>query len=157
MLDKASDWLIRLGAAGLVIMTAVIGWQVFGRFVLQSSPSWSEQAALLLMIWYVLFAAAAGVREGFHIRIALLEDMSSPAMARRIRMVIHCLVALFGIILFVYGSQLVWLVRDHVIPSLGLSRGFAYIPLPVSGFLMAIFALFHARDEWRGNTTGEDV
>lgn len=157
MLDKLSDWLIRLGAAGLVVMTAVIGWQVFGRFVLQSSPSWSEQAALLLMIWYVLFAAAAGVREGFHIRIALLEDMSSTVMARRVRITIHCLVALFGAVLFIYGSQLVWLVRDHVIPSLGLSRGFAYIPLPVSGLLMTIFALVHARGEWRGKSTGEDV
>jgi len=157
MLDKLSDWLIRLGAAGLVLMTAVIGWQVFGRFILQSSPSWSEQAALLLMIWYVLFAAAAGVREGFHIRISMLEDMSSPAMAHWVRLAIHCLVALFGAVLFFYGSQLAWLVRDHVIPSLGLSRGFAYIPLPVAGLLMTIFALDHARDEWRGKSTGEDI
>jgi hypothetical protein len=59
----ASSALIHAGAAGLVLMTAIIGWQVFGRFVLGSSPSWAEQAALILMIWYVFFAAAAGVRE----------------------------------------------------------------------------------------------
>ena len=53
-----SDWLVRFGALGLVVMTAIVGWQVFGRFVLDSSPSWTEQAALVLMIWYVMFAAA---------------------------------------------------------------------------------------------------
>ena len=155
MLDKLSDWLIRLSAAGLVLMTIVIGWQVFGRFVLQSSPSWSEQVALLLMIWYVLFAAAAGVKEGFHIRISLLEDISSPALSHKIRLFLHILVAVFGLILLVYGAQLVWLVRDHVIPSLGLSRGIAYIPLPVTGLLILIFSLVHAHNDWRAPAGGD--
>jgi TRAP-type C4-dicarboxylate transport system permease small subunit len=77
----ASAALIQAGAAGLVLMTAIIGWQVFGRFVLGSSPAWAEQAALILMIWYVFFAAAAGVREGFHIRILALQS-AMPATAR---------------------------------------------------------------------------
>ena len=46
----AADWLVRIAAAGLVLMTAIVGWQVFGRYVLNSSPSWSEQAALTLMM-----------------------------------------------------------------------------------------------------------
>ncbi|NJM50704.1 MAG: TRAP transporter small permease [Sphingomonadales bacterium] len=149
MLDKVSNALVTIGAAGLVLMTAIIGWQVFGRFILDSSPSWSEQASLLLMIWYALFAAAAGVREGFHIRIALLEDISSAEMGRYIRITIHALVALFGAIMLYYGIELVREVRDHVIPSLGLSRGIAYIPLPVSGLLILIFALAHLRDEYK--------
>ena len=57
-----ADWLVRVAAVGLVLMTLIIGWQVFGRYVLNSSPSWSEQASLALMIWYVSLAAAAGVR-----------------------------------------------------------------------------------------------
>ena len=64
--------------AVLMVMTAIIGWQVFARYVLNASPAWAEQAALLLMIWYVLFAAAAGVREGFHIRIGVFETALAP-------------------------------------------------------------------------------
>lgn len=155
MLSKLSDILIRIAAFGLVLMTAVICWQVFGRFVLQSSPSWSEQTALLLMIWYVFFAAAAGVREGFHIRIALLEDLSSPRIAANIKMGINIIVALFGLALLIYGLQLVWLVRIHVIPSLGISRGLAYAPLPFCGLLMTIFALEHIfNDRKAGNVAG---
>lgn len=155
MLSKFSDILIRLAAFGLIAMTAIICWQVFGRFVLQSSPSWSEQSALLLMIWYVFFAAAAGVREGFHIRIALLEDLSSPQMAHMIRMVIHIIVALFGLVLLVYGLQLVWLVRIHVIPSLGISRGLAYTPLPFCGLLISVFALEHILKERKADHKGQ--
>jgi len=135
-----SDWLVRFGALGLVAMTAIVGWQVFGRFVLQSSPSWTEQASLVLMIWYVMFAAAAGVREGFHIRIALIEERFGER-ARTLRRIVAAIVALLGLVLLVYGLQLCWQVRGNVIPSLGISRAVAYIPLPVSGLLMTLFAL----------------
>ena len=134
-----SDWLLRFGALGLVLMTAIVGWQVFGRFVLDSSPSWTEQASLVLMIWYVMFAAAAGVYEGFHIRIALIEERFGER-ARGLRRVVAAIVALMGLVLLVYGLQLCWQVRGNVIPSLGISRAVAYVPLPLSGLLMAIFA-----------------
>jgi TRAP-type C4-dicarboxylate transport system permease small subunit len=140
MADRVSRWLVRLGAFGLVAMVAIIGWQVFGRFVLASSPSWTEQASLILMIWYVMFAAAAGVHEGFHIRIALLEERLGDRAAP-VRRVTAAVVLLLGLVLFIYGAQLAWLVRENAIPSLGISRSVAYVPMPIAGLLMALFAL----------------
>jgi len=140
MVERVSQGLIRLGALGLVAMSAVIGWQVFGRFVLNSSPSWTEQTSLVLMIWYVMFAAAAGVHEGFHIRIALLEERLG-SRAASLRRIVAVVVMLLGLVLLIYGAQLCWLVRSNVIPSLGISRSVAYIPMPISGLLMALFAV----------------
>lgn len=139
--DRAGDLLVKIGAVGLLIMTGVIGWQVFGRYVLESSPSWSEQTALLLMIWYVFLAAAAGVWERFHIRIELLEHALSDKARRRLRIFIHLLVFGFGLILLVYGAMLAWDVRVHVIPSLGISRAWAYVVIPFAGLLTAVFSL----------------
>ncbi|WP_345719410.1 TRAP transporter small permease [Qipengyuania huizhouensis] len=136
---------MKLGAAGLILMTLVVGWQVFGRFVLQSSPSWSEQTALLLMIWYVFLAAGAGVWERFHIRIEIFEKRLIPGTRRRLRISIHALIAVMGLVLLLFGAQLIWLVRDHVIPSLGISRAFAYIPIPVTGALIILFSIGRIR------------
>lgn len=153
-----SDLLIKFGAAGLILMTGIIGWQVFGRFVLNASPSWSEQTALILMIWYVFFAAAAGVYEGFHIRISLFEVQLSEGKARLVRRAINLLVAGVGLILLFYGVQLVWLVRDHTVPVLGISRGIAYIPIPLCGLLIAVFALNHLlRDGSAEQNESEDA
>ena len=135
-----SRLLVSFGSAGLVAMTAIIGWQVFGRFVLDASPSWTEQASLVLMIWYVMLASAAGVWEGFHIRIALLEERLGER-ARPIGRIVAVVVAAMGLVLLVYGAQMCWIVRGNTIPSLGISRAVAYFPLPVSGLLMALFAL----------------
>lgn len=137
----ASAALLHAGAAGLIVMTAVIGWQVFGRFVLNDSPSWAEQLALILMIWYVFFAAAAGVREGFHIRIVAVQTALPPAGRRLLRLAAHVIVGLSGIALLVWGGELVARTWSHVIPTLGLPRGVAYLPLPLSGALMAFFAV----------------
>jgi len=140
MATTVSHWLVGLGSIGLVAMTAIISGQIFGRFVLDSRPSWTEQASLVLMIWYVMFAAAAGVHEGFHIRIAMLEERlgKHAAMVRRFTALV---VLLLGLVLLIYGAQMTWLVRETTIPSLGISRSVAYIPMPISGLLMALFAL----------------
>jgi TRAP-type C4-dicarboxylate transport system permease small subunit len=135
---------------GLVMMTAIIGWQVFARYMLNTSPDWSEQAALYLMLWFILFAAAAGVREGFHIRLSLLQDRLSEAKSRALRTVCHALVGVFGAALAWSGAELVVMTWSHTIPTLGLPRGSGYIPLSVSGLLILFFSVEHIQAELSG-------
>lgn len=135
-----ADGLVRISAFGLVMMTAIVGWQVFGRYVLNSTPSWSEQAALTLMIWYVSLAAVAGVRQGFHIRIVALEEAVAPPVRKAIQVASNLIVGACGIAMLVWGGELVMRTWSHVIPSLGISRGLAYLGLPIAGALMALFA-----------------
>ena len=151
-MKRIADLILLAAAGGLVLMTVIVGWQVFGRFILDDSPSWTEQAALLLMVWYVMMAAAVGVREGFHIRIDLLEEALSERRARALRGFAHAVVLLCGVVFLVWGAQLSALVWDHRIPSLGLSRGVAYVPIALSGLLISLFAADHLRREWRGDT-----
>lgn len=140
-MEKLAGLLVWLSAFGLVLMTVIIGWQVFGRFVLNSSPSWSEQAALFLMVWYVPLAAASGVREGFHIRIAVLQAWLKPENRRRVRILSSLVVALCGLAMLAGGALLVGKTWSHTIPSLGIPRGLAYLGLPLSGALIALFSL----------------
>jgi TRAP-type C4-dicarboxylate transport system permease small subunit len=143
-LGKASarvSWFAKwFAGVGLLLMTAIIAWQVFARYVLNASPAWAEQAALLLMIWYVFFAAAAGVREGFHIRIAIFVDSLPVKLRRPVLTISHGIVLAFGVAMAWWGVELAQATWEHVIPTLGLSRGYAYIPIAISGALMAGFA-----------------
>jgi len=122
-------------------MTFIIGWQVFGRYILNSSPSWSEQAALTLMIWLVFLAGAAGVRDGFHIRIIAVENALSQSRRKAMRKMSHMIVGLCGLAMLYWGAELVIRTWSHVIPSLGLPRGVAYLGIPISGALIALFSI----------------
>ncbi|MEM9401326.1 MAG: TRAP transporter small permease [Pseudomonadota bacterium] len=139
--EKVSLFAKWFAGVGLVVMTAIIAMQVFARYVLNDSPAWAEQAALLLMIWYVFIAAAAGVREGFHIRIAVFADALPDKLRHAVFLFSHLMVIGFGIAMAIYGVQLAQETWQHVIPTLGLSRGYAYIPIAISGVLITGFAI----------------
>jgi TRAP-type C4-dicarboxylate transport system permease small subunit len=132
-----------LSAAGLVAMTAIIGWQVFARYVLKSAPSWTEQASLYLMLWFILFAAAAGVREGFHIRLTMLQESLPAAASKFLQMICHAVVLVFGGFMVAGGLELAHETWDHTIPTLGLPRGSAYLPMAGAGVLIVFFSLEH--------------
>ncbi|MEL7312180.1 MAG: TRAP transporter small permease [Pseudomonadota bacterium] len=136
-ISTAAKW---LSGFGLLVMTGIIGLQVFARYVLNDSPAWAEQAALLLMIWYVFIAAAAGIREGFHIRIAVFADNLPKGPRRIVRLVAQLVVVAFGIAMVIYGIELTQETWRHVIPTLGVSRGFAYLPIALSGVMITGFA-----------------
>lgn len=152
----SADILVKIAAAGLVAMTLIAGWQVFGRYVLNSSPSWSEQAALTLMIWYVSLAAAAGVREGFHIRIVVLENNLKPTRRRFLRACNDIVVGLCGLAMAIWGSELVLRTWSHTIPSLGIPRGLAYAGLPIAGALIVLFALERVLEEFDGTQVEDE-
>lgn len=156
-LRLASRALLVAGGIGLIAMTLIVGWQVFARYVLNASPSWSEQASLVLMIWYVSFAAAAGVKEGFHIRIGALPNALPPAAAKWLDVFAQAVVALVGLAMAVWGGELIERTWEHVIPTLGIPRGFAYLPLPLSGALIVLFALENILELIDPAVTAEDA
>jgi TRAP-type C4-dicarboxylate transport system permease small subunit len=152
----AAKILIGVAAVGLVTMVIIVAWQVFGRYVLHSSPSWSEQAAMTLMIWFVLLAAAAGVREGFHIRIVALEEAVPPGARKLMRITSDLLMAGCGIAMVVWGGEMVMRTWSHVIPSLGLPRGLAYLGMPISGALITLFSLERVLEEAAGRKVQDE-
>jgi len=128
---------------GLVLMTAIVGWQVFARYVLNNTPHWSEKFCLLLMIYFILFAAAAGVREGSHIGLVFVKE-SLPALPQRVVGVInHLIVGSFGFGMVWFGIDMVTSTWSHTIPTLGIPTGLSYLPFPLAGLLFMLFSLEH--------------
>ena len=58
-----------IAGACLVVITIIIPWGVFTRYVLGYGSSWPEPMAVLMMIWFSFMAAAVCYREGLHIGV----------------------------------------------------------------------------------------
>lgn len=128
---------------GLVIMTAAIGWQIFGRFVLNNSPTWTEPVSLLLMLYYILLAAAVGVHEGFHLSLDLFRSLAPERMRRAFDYANHGIVGVFGLAMAWYGVALARATWTNKIAVLDLPQGISYLPIGISGALIALFSLEH--------------
>jgi len=132
---------IVISSAGLVLMTLIIGWQVFARYVLNASPAWSESAALLLMLYYIMLAAAVGVYESFHLGLKILLDAVPIHIRTVLEVINNSLIIIFGMAMLVNGSRLAAFTADHIMPALNISRSFAYWPFAAAGLFISIFAL----------------
>jgi TRAP-type C4-dicarboxylate transport system permease small subunit len=132
---------IFVAGLALVAMTIVVGWGVFGRFVLNDTPSWAEASALLLLGWVILGAAAVGVREGFHMGFDTLRDVLPPPLQRLFQALSDLVVTGFGAAMAWYGTDLALGVWDATLPTLGLPGAVEYLPLALGGALMALFGL----------------
>jgi TRAP-type C4-dicarboxylate transport system permease small subunit len=135
--SKLSLW---LAGIGLVVMTGFVAYQVFGRYVLNRSPSWTEPAAVMLMSWFIFLGAAAGVRLNFHLGFDVLL-YALPKGKRMLRMISDVAVLAFGVGMAWYGTKLVMLTWNSTLPALGISGGFSYLPVTVGGFLISLFSL----------------
>jgi len=128
---------------GLVLMTAIIGWQVYARYILNDTPRWSERFCLLLMLYFILFAAAAGIRDQSHIGLVIFRD-SLPPLPRKIATIVtHLIVMAFGGGMVWFGMDMVTSTWTHIIPTLEIPTGVSYLPFPLSGGLFVLFSLEH--------------
>ncbi|UXN66722.1 TRAP transporter small permease (plasmid) [Phyllobacterium sp. A18/5-2] len=141
ILSRTSTAALYLAGIGLVLMTAFVAWQVFGRYVLNRSPSWTEPAAVMLMSWFIFLGAAVGVRENFHLGFDVLLYVLPEGSKAILRTASDVIVAAFGFGMVWYGCQLVSLTWASTLPSLGLPGGFDYLPVVAGGALILLFSL----------------
>ena len=129
--------------AGLLAIVAIVFYQVFGRYVLNSSPTWTESLALVLVLYVTLIAAAVGVRDAGHIGMESLLVLAPDRVRERIELLIHVLVMLFGAAMAYNGWILGQSVAAYKIPNLGLPELVRYVPLVLSGVLIVLFSIEH--------------
>jgi TRAP-type C4-dicarboxylate transport system permease small subunit len=139
--SRLSTTALWLAGAGLVLMTAFVAWQVFGRYVLNRSPNWTEQSSVMLMSWFIFLGAAVGIRENYHLGFDVLIYVVPQKGKRALRMISDIFILAFGIGMIWYGGKLVALTWDSVLPSLGISGAFDYFPVVGGCVLIVLFTM----------------
>lgn len=160
-IDTLLDWVAAMcrliTGVSLVCLTVIFGWLVFGRYVLNATPTWVEQAALLLVMVIAFLGAAVGVHENYHLSVSAFRT-AVPARLRTIAVVITDLVmAGFGLLMLIYGAQLTAFKWGSMIPLIQLPEGLRSLPLTISGGLIVLFSLAHLARVALGRDLRRDV
>jgi TRAP-type C4-dicarboxylate transport system permease small subunit len=150
--SRLMDWVQRvcmiIAGTCLVIITLIIPWGVFTRYVLGIGSSWPEPLSVLLMIWFSFLAAAICYRENLHIGVAILPNSLTGLPRLLLGWMLEILMAGTNLFILVYGISLVrttWYqsIADFPIVTAGIS----YLPVPIGG---AVILLFVIERLWRG-------
>jgi TRAP-type C4-dicarboxylate transport system permease small subunit len=145
---KAMDALylfcVVIAGTALVLISAVIPWAVWTRYVMNSAASWPEPTAVLLTIVLTFFGAAACYRLGLHMNVTLAVDRLPKAWRRVTDAIVELLMALMALFMTVKGAALceaTWSNSIADFPS--LSVGVTYLPIPIGGAILFLFVIEH--------------
>jgi TRAP-type C4-dicarboxylate transport system permease small subunit len=145
---KAMDWAylvcVWLAGVALVLISAVIPWAVFTRYVLNSAASWPEPTAVLLTIVLTFFGAAACYRLGIHMNVTLGIALLPPRLRKAADLIVELLMAVMALFMLVYGYRLCVATWDNTIAEFpSLRVGVVYSPIPFGGAFTLLFIIEH--------------
>jgi TRAP-type C4-dicarboxylate transport system permease small subunit len=133
----------------LVVITIIVPYGVFTRYVLNSAASWPEPMAVLLMIVLSFLSAVVSYREHLHIGVGLLPAfLKEPAKSVLGALLEICMLAT-NLFMVVWGIKLVQATWYQSIAEFPIvTAGITYLPIPVGGALTVLFVIerFLTRD-----------
>ncbi len=133
---------IVISAAAVVVMTLIIPYGVFMRYLMQSPLSWPEPLSVLLMIVFTFIGGAGVYRAQVHIRINALLDIVTPQVRTKMLLASDALMVLACLFMLGYGVILVHTMWGQTLAEFpSLSVGITYLPIPVSGFVTLLFVI----------------
>lgn len=133
---------VLVGGIALVLISAIIPWAVFTRYVLNSAASWPEPLAILLTIVLTFIGAAAGYRLNLHMNISYFADKLPPLGRRLLDLLVQLLMAVIALFMVIWGERLVEVTWHNTIADFPfLSVGVTYLPIPVGGVCLLLFII----------------
>jgi TRAP-type C4-dicarboxylate transport system permease small subunit len=142
LLDAVYRFCIWGAGASIVVMSLIVPWGVFTRYVLGTGSNWPEPIAIMLMVIFTFLGTAASYRAGAHIAVAMLTDRLPPAMQKGADLIANLIMAAVCIFVVVWGTKLVMGTWGQSLDSLPwLPVGATYAPLPIGSFLTLLFVL----------------
>src|ERR1019366_9134721 len=143
---RAMDYLyllcVIIGCTALVLISGIIPWAVFTRYVLNSAASWPEPLAVLLTIVLTFIGAAAAYRLNLHMNVSYFADQLPARFRALLDLVVQLLMALIAIFMIVWGARLVEVTWHNTIGDFPfLSVGVTYLPIPFGGACLLLFII----------------
>lgn len=164
LLRAISNFALYAAGVGLVVMSVIVLWQVFLRFVLNWGQAWTELTSILIMSWFIFLGAAVGVRENYHLGFDVLLYFLPKGSKKILRSISDLAVLAFAIGMIVYGIVLMRLQWSERTPGLGISGAWRYLPLAAGGVLISLFSIERIVLRWAGydvdvdpHLTGDDA
>ncbi|MEO7852700.1 MAG: TRAP transporter small permease [Rubrivivax sp.] len=133
---------IWIAALSVLLMSLIIPVGVFARYVLGFGAQWPEPIAILLMVIFTFFGAAAAFRAGSHIAVAMLTDRLPAALQWLCRKAVLLLMLTICAFMLVYGIQLCRETMGQTIAALPwMAVGWTYTPVPLGAACTLLFVL----------------
>ena len=138
VIDRTIEGLIAFAFAAMV---AVGGFQVFSRYVLRHSLSWSEEFQKYMHIWLIFLAVPLAYKQGAHIGMRVLFDRLPDVTKKMLSALFDILWLALGGAMIYYTTRIMGVARFQTSPGLGIRMDAVYLCIVIGGAYLSLMAL----------------
>lgn len=120
----------------LLIQVFIIVFVVFGRFILNITPRWGEEVALLSMVWLATFSEIIAEIDNQNIKINLFDKLLSTNGKRIRNFVFNVFNACFALFLVINGFKMAILTNKSIMPGSRLPMPILYLSVPIASIFL---------------------
>lgn len=143
--------LLWFAAVLLVVMTLLVLYQVFTRYVLGEPAAFTEELVRYALIWTSFISAAYAFLHRKHMALVIVRDRLPQTMRRNLTIGVDVLVLLFAVLVLVVGGTMLALsARNDYSALLGISRGLVYAIAPIAGLVIAVAQVLNIWQDFGG-------
>jgi TRAP-type C4-dicarboxylate transport system permease small subunit len=132
-----------------LLVIDVLG-QVFSRYVLSNSPSFTEEFARFALIWLSILGMAYLTGQRAHLTMDYLYNKFSEEKRKKVEIFIELMIMLFAIVvLIIGGGNLVYITLSlgQISSALHVPLGYVYAIVPFSGALIIFYSIYNILKE----------
>ena len=142
--DVAYRTCIWVSGISILLMTLMIPWGIFTRYVLGTGSQWPEPISIMLMVLFTFLGAAASYRAGSHIAVEMLTGRLPASLQKVLTWFVHLCMLAVALFMVFYGWGLCVRTWNQVIGQLPwMPVGLTYTPVPLGGLFTALFVIEH--------------
>ena len=123
----------------LIILSSVVIYTVFMRYIFNMSPAWAEDVPRVLFLWLTYLGVAVATRRGENIRVTFFIEKLSNKSRFYLDLFMHVCILIMVAVLFWYSWPLVQLNFRTVMLSTGWPNAVSWLPLPIGCFFILIY------------------
>ncbi|MFY0611701.1 MAG: TRAP transporter small permease [Hyphomicrobiaceae bacterium] len=143
LLDIISAVSTLIAGVGLVVLTGIFGWLVYGRYVLNATPTWVEQVSLLLVMLIGFLGASVGIHKNTHLGVSYFREVSPRPVRRVFEFATHIILVVFGAVMMVKSYELAVFKWGSQIPLIHVPEGLRAIPIMLCGAFTCLYSIGH--------------
>ena len=135
--EKAEECFLVISFA---VMTLILSWAVFSRYVLSDSVRWSEELVRYIFIWFVYIGSSYAIKQYAHISIDIGPLLFGPRVNRIMQLISAVVWLAFSIAMMWIGSMQTANIfhYNQLAQATRIPMGLVYAALPVGLGMMSI-------------------
>lgn len=126
------------------VMTILVTWQVFTRYVLNKPSAASEVLAKYLFVWLVISAAAYVFGKREHMCITFLKDKIPINVKNIVDIIIELVILIFaGLVMLKGGLSMTMAQMVQIDATIKIPMGVIYSVIPISGTITVFYSIYN--------------